>query len=357
MNNIILKYTIELLSPTIISSDEHQKGMLYKSGSQIIPGSMVKGAIMSQLYLEKQIGLDKINVERENGSIRITPAVYSTDKRHSLYKEIKIAHALTYYFKKSKEVKSYPLNHLLNATSFIDELERILYESNKKLDQEALKLSEEYEMWLSSETKPAQGKVIEKRENSWVIIDAKRDVYLENEIHSNRKAAKPGKLYAYETIRQGEVFTGYVSIPENFRDIFRNELSVRIGRGIGRGFGHARITFEELKIQEKQLTQKRIPFVVIAPTFKLDPLPRPLRAGDKVGDIKIVCVITRIGEEVYRGWSYFTKSPKLPIRANALGTIFIGETETTKLENYAYMGFDYYGSSGFNIIAPLIEGE
>lgn len=381
MNIDVYKYVVEILTPTIITSPSGYRGLSYTISLNYIPGSTIRGALFSYLMMEKLIDKQQLDNEALNPSHSTSPALQiPKDKLNqaSPYKDVAFAHSLSYTFKDGGGiVYSLGLDKILTLVNkegmkVEDALYRVMKEFIISLDVKAYSSN----IFVSSpETKKMLGEIIFRKDINWVRLDPKISIYVENAVDRARGSAFEGVLYAYEFIEPGSTFTGYISVEAGsqiskvLRSINRSSIIVRIGRGIGRGYGISRLTLTRVETEYTDIDiypGKRLIMYMASPAVNPIDLPRPISRGDmlelkiwdryKVAKLRIEGIIGNITCKFY-GWSYRTSLPKLPVESLVPGTlaiVLIEEVYNKDLVKLLHLtGFSILSSQGYNFIRFL----
>jgi len=393
----VYRYVITNITPLIITSPRGYRGLSYVHVADYINGSMVRGGLITSL-MNYGIIKDQNEAEKLSYNIRVTPALPCKNTESSLYKDVTFAHSLSYTFKapmphdekreeRRKFVYSLGILNLINLIihrkmSVEDAISELISRLSRRLI-ESLKSSIEFDIRRHpAEIKNAEGMIIVKDTRGWATISTETGVYVETSVERARGSSRPGVLYAYEYIRPGTIFTGYITYLGDDKDLAtilkdlareKKEILVRIGRGTGRGYGLCKLKLEMHDIKEIEGEIKDINIIAleaISPMFTISPYPKPVTSGDKFSvnisqtesmELEILHVIGR-HQLMYRGWSYLYNAPRLPILAQAPGCLFISRitkadpnTINDVLSYLPYVGLNEYSSLGFNFVYPIIE--
>lgn len=376
----LYKYVLRLLTPTVIVTRAGTRGMVYAAGPPYIPGSQVRGALLTYMLREGLADEGELREEALEPRHAVTPALPCEGAGDSLYKDVQFAHVLCYTYKLKPEGGGAEVHCI--------EPERVI--RGGRISADALQeLFVEYEVSeLSSgahwrrlaEREPYCGPVV-VRTKGVLKADVRRDVYVEVGLERSKGGAKPGALYAYEYLIPGQHFTGYVACaPDSLLcrllgKRVEGRVLVRVGKGVGRGFGLAELLVEPAEPERAVALRKGEPAVlkVVGPTFVLDPegpqLTRPPRRGDRLvaeawlggagGSLDMEVTEVLGSTATYTGWSYRTGSPKLPVTALQPGSLIAvrvvgGEGELAS--DMKYTGLNRFASQGFNILAVVGDG-
>ncbi|MEM0338065.1 MAG: hypothetical protein QW284_00015 [Ignisphaera sp.] len=388
----LYRYRLELLTPAIVTSAQGYRGMSYTTVSKYILGSVVRGALFSQLLSENAITSADAHRESLNPSHSVTPALHVPREKADTaipIKDVAFAHALTFMFKHatgSPRVLSFGIDRLLQYIETgkygVEEaLKELIFNVTLITDVKAFKnaVSNPIEVLKSStEMKSACGNTIVRDAGGWVVSEPSTSIYVETAVDRARRSAASGALYAYEYIEPGNMFVGLIAtqsgspIADALKSYDKSCLVVRVGRGGGRGFGISRLCIESIDqskvIDPFDLDNKLYVLYAASPMLNIDGVPGPVVTGDEItvkvfgstaAVIKIRAVIGRHTTKYY-GWSYRTGLPKLPVEVNSPGTLAVAEIlRVYNHELLAYTvatGFNSLSSQGFNF-AKLIRQD
>lgn len=378
---VTYKYVVEVLTPTIITSPSGYRGLSYTIVSNYINGSIVRGALFSYLLLEKLITKDIVDSETRNPSHSVSPALPVPKNMASQaipYLDTAFAHSLSYTFKgDGKIVYSLGIDKLLSQIRKGLRLEEAFYSIINEFviarDREAYKHNDIFTS--SSETRKVLGDTIAKSGGRWIRVNPSLSVYVENAVDRARGSAAEGMLYAYEYIEPGSTFIGYISTEEKsyiskvLESIKNSDILIRIGRGIGRGYGVSKLTLTPVEIKAEDIyIESNNKFIMYAASPLVNPrgLPRPLAVSDevelslwdryKVARVRIDGIISGATWRFY-GWSYRTSFPKLPVEAlipGNLALVSLHEIFDRSLIDVLYVaGFSMLSSQGYNFVKIL----
>lgn len=391
MSVLTLRYVINLMSPTVVTSTHGYRGMTYTTVSDYLLGSVVRGALLTAMLNEGLITEESLTREARRPRHYVTPALYAPHDLSDVipFGNVAFAHALSYKFKVRDEVLSFGIGRLLerlrSGKEVLDALSELIFETSISLDVRAYSgaLEDQARVFTcSAEAKGVSGSTIVRDGGAWRVVKPPKGIYVENAVERSRGSAAHGALYAYEYLEPGSRFAGLIFMREDseLRDAISTLagscINVRIGRGLGRGFGIARLCLNGLTLPEGMVGEQLIrgggeEHVVIysaSPTFTLNLGPRPIKEGDEVtlkvfdnvlAEAKVLAVIGRSVIKHY-GWSYRTGLPKLPIKALAPGTLLVAKLRakaggsSTHLETPLVIT-DEFSSQGFNIVAVLTK--
>lgn len=380
----IFTYELVPTTPMIITSATGFRGMCYTVATSYVPGSMVRGALMTRLLEEKLIDQKDVENEALNPLHSVSPALYAPQPSKPVpYRDLAFAHALSFVFKGEDKVFSLGIEQLMllieRGKDVETALRELLLDTMFRVDRRAYSNIASDPSWIfkcSAEMKSAAHEPLARIDGVWKIVKPSRGVYVENAVDRARESAMHGALYAYEYVEPGSRFVGFIAVDESSAlatalDSLKGSCTiVRIGRGLGRGFGIARLCISEARPEDFELQievpkNSRIALYAFSPLTKADEPYRPPCAGDEL-TLRVfgsrVCrarVVASLGRGLlrYGGWSYRSGTPKMPIKALQPGSlIFIEILETYDRDLFTYLpfaGISELSSQGFDIAAPL----
>jgi len=378
-------YKLKLLTPTIITSAYGFRGMSYTITTNFIPGSIVRGGILEKLIAEGLLIKDDVNREAVNPLHTVSPALPVPEAESEMLplKDVVFAHALSYQVKGDDAVYSFGLDELLERIRKENDVDaalanlvlKTMISFDRKAYEDGAKKGYAWVLRSSSEVKPSVHHVIARKDKSWHVVGLRKGIYVENAVERSRGSVAPGMLYAYEYIEPGQRFVGFITLSKNsyllqsFESVDGSCMKVRIGRGLGRGFGISELCLREIDSEVfaggDVIKDSVVAIYTFSPFAIADPLPRPSKVGDEVeidvfgegiAKLKIIAILGREIVE-YRGWSYRTLGPKLPVRALGPGSLLIARVLDLKksdvLKFGSPVGLAPLSAQGFNIITPL----
>ncbi len=222
----IVKIKIKLLSPAIVTTRRTQRGFVKPADH--IPGSMLRGAILSALYREGKLKWDDIKKEAESPTLLASPA-------YPLYQGARSLPAVP-SIRQCDECKGY------EYISLAEEQFEERYHKCKDRPENLHGLSGAGEqrrvrsVWL---LKTLHGSLLANVNGGLVEVRTKTFRATSVAIDKRRRAAARGMLFDYEAIAEGTEFWAWVSVPEK---VELDGLEVAVGRGQSRGFGLARVS-------------------------------------------------------------------------------------------------------------------
>lgn len=219
-----LEIRFRLESPAIIASRRTGRGYLFPLS--IIPGTMVRGAIISMLYHSGFMDEKELKVESEESSIIASPAYPCVDNKKAYP-----CHIFAYKCK------------VLHGGKSGGSFEKKIYVAEVVKD-----------LKTGLEPKPKSacswGHVALELIHPKPVLPEGDDFNEATLIHEhvicvgmNRQRATVQRqlLYEYEAIAAGQEFWFRLGLPERFADALKSGVRFYIGRGISRGFGQARL--------------------------------------------------------------------------------------------------------------------
>jgi len=406
---MIMGYEIKIMSPTLVSSREGVRGLSYKCERRWIPGSIVRGSILTSLYTHyKKLNDCDVEEEDANPSMLVTPAIAYRGPSASpiLYKDALVAHTLSYIVKGvesekgcyGRDVFTFGLGKLLERVkdkkcSDDDCVAGVLGDLIK---EEIKKMFENFDPLAESPPKPytikpAVSLPLNLCGNTYVGVEAEIGTRISVAVDGSRRGNVPGALYAYEYIEPGARFVGMISfISDSGRAqesrvfsalaefINSRELLIRIGKGVGRGLGLARLKLFKVGLDEINPAGAAfgnigvgdyVALLFISPAASaLESIPRPIEQGDEYevseGSSNVrIKVISVLGKTtIYTGWSIRRGRPKMPVRAALPGTLAITKiTQVSGNPSKALQSLMYRGlgpmlaSQGYGFAIPLVK--
>ncbi|MCS7132728.1 MAG: hypothetical protein NZ918_03280 [Aigarchaeota archaeon] len=220
-----LEAKLRLESPAVLTSRRTERG--YVSPLNVIPGSMLRGALLSMLYNHGLIDEKFLEAESHNPRVIASPAYPMMDDKKSYP-----CHLFAYKCK------------VMHGDGSEEGFERKIYAA------ETIKI---LEAGLEPEFKRScsRGHVALEEVHPKPVIpvgDTFREISLFHEhivcvgISRERATAQRQLLYEYESVAAGHEFWFKMGVPEDVLDGIERGMRLYIGRGSSRGFGRARIT-------------------------------------------------------------------------------------------------------------------
>jgi len=380
----VFDVSIKFLTPAIISTKRGYRGMLYLGSSNKIPGSTIRGALMTWALREELVSKNELDDEVLDPKYGITPFI-ATNEKLRMYHDLQIAHALAFKFKDGlgePRVYSIGIKELLEevrqrqGAGIVDALSELIARVSTAIDLRG------NELLSSSNIEDVTGQPVRLEGSAWKICDnVSQGLYIGTGIDRSRRSVVPGVLFGYEYVRPGSTYAGIIACEENsimfeiIKELMRlsGKAKVSIGKGVGRGYGVASIHVREaeaIQVSSKVRGSNYIALEVIGPTAMQPPLdsnqlpiPRPIFPSDSLNIcrdgkcLKLSIKAVYGGETTVGGWSLRTSSPKLSFSALSHGSIVIAEVDGDLgvLDLIPYLGINNLASQGYNILLPLIE--
>jgi len=319
---MLLDVRIKLKSPTIIPSKRTREG--YVKPLNYLPGSTIRGAVISSLYVEGFLSDDDRKSEAKEPTILSSPAYPTVDG-----------------------LKSYPPTPFVWKCKHCEEI----YDQTRECVEDVVKGREptfvnECE-YCGLPTEPLYGKqliVRQGKELKEVNVNVFRLTSVG--IDKRRYVSAKGMLFDYEAIEEGTEFWCRMRVPDN---IEIEGLEIFIGRGVSRGFGHAVIK----KVEEYNLRWKDNEILyALSYTLPVKTLFTPYGTT-----IKVKKIYGRY-KRVQTGWDMEKSKLRPIVNAVEKGAIVIADFDKFKPEISAVgVPFELHGFwiTGFNVLLPIFE--
>lgn len=393
------EFKIKVLSPLTISVKEGFKGFIYKTLREYIPGSVIKGGLLSKIVREYGTS-EAIKVVNEEGSdpqISITQALACPNMNYTLFKNVLPTHPLCYRWKSEKQIKTFNIRDFIEGFKKGKDLRNAYSKIMSKIMEFHYKYFETRNILRSSSEITSKPAIAIKKNGGWEEVSVKTSMYLQVGIDKVSKKASPGLIYGYEYVEPGQYYTGFIAgrrIKEIISALGDATLELRIGRGISRGFGTIIFKLCEMNVKDffKEVLSRVVEVEDLKPGEPLilysltplvtEPLGSALKAEIKnylelptywisknVGKLnaklklKIYGALS-FGSEIYRGFSLRTATPKIAIKGLTKGTLLLCEItevsgsldELEKLLVYTvFYGLDHLTTQGFNHVVPITK--
>ena len=382
---------LRVASPAILTLKVGRAGFLYSTLTDYIPGSMIKGAMLSAAVNEGQMSADEAYGLAIEPDFAVSAALRSVPRGATPIAELLPTHSLCYISKlEAATAERGPRIYSLGIDKIVAKIGGGPEDAIKNALESAIQKLVSRLGWgaFPGELKEAAGKPAIRVDGEWRLLPRRMSApegqlsshYIQVALDHARGGSAPGLLYAYEHVLPGVEYSCLVAasdaskMPEVLKTLGSKGASLRIGRGLTRGFGRFKMELREVEPLtfngEGLRDGEVVALEALSPLFVLDPFPRPPRRGDFLVDpswyrrmlsvdagfrLEVLCVI---GQPVsYRGWSLKTGLPKLPVTALDIGGIVIcrvrGKAPADVLRYMPAIGLDSYASSGFNIVLPL----
>ncbi|MEM4639880.1 MAG: hypothetical protein QXT93_08410 [Thermofilum sp.] len=259
-----------LKSPAIVTAKRTERG--YVKPHSHIPGSMLRGAILTALYRAGKLGEDALRREAQEPRLLSSPGLPLANGRKTL-----------------------PATPFMAACKRCDHRVDETAEAAKALEQGG-----ELKFPLVC---PRDGGPMEPLHGRFVYAEGGRlrSYRLRTfratsvGISKERASAVKGLLFDYEAIAEGSAFWAWVAAPDDFR--LPSSLEVAVGRGQSRGFGWADLTLTP--VEARPVPGKGV-FVTLSP---LAPVERIQWRGESLKVSRVVGreIAMQLGWDVPQG--------------------------------------------------------
>lgn len=312
----LIEVKIKLKSPAIISSKRTKEG--YVKPLRYLPGSTLRGAVISSLYAEGLLNEKDLKREAKNPSILASPAYPIIDG-----------------------FKSYPATPFVGKCKLCGEIYDLTEENTRNImeSRDPVFHGECEECQVPIE--PLYGKLISKRGEVEVGIFRSMSVGIDKK----RGVFAKGMLFDYEAIEEGVEFWARLRIPG---EIEIDGLEIFIGRGASRGFGHAVIEFTK----EYEVEVDGNIFYALSALTPLRSIETPYRATIRIREIYGRC------KQLQTGWDIEKSKPRPIIDIVESGAIVVAEVEHFKPEISAVgipLEVEDSWITGLNVLTPISE--
>ncbi len=381
----IFNIKLRLLTPAIVSASEGYRGMLYMGARDKILGSTVRGALMAWGIREGVITHEDVNREVMSPKHVITTFLLSRGEDGEVaYRDVRIAHALTFKFKDGlgrDHVHSLGIDELLSimASKVSPSPSEVLHELLAKVSMEIDSLGNE--LLSSTNTERVLGSSLVREGGNWVLAGKYlvKGSYVGTGVDRERRSVIPGVLFGYEYVDSGTTFVGTLMCSEDsvmcelVESLIRSKALVSVGKGVGRGYGLARVevrevgkeVFDEVKIREGSYLVFEVinPLVTYPISDNEPPIPRPAVINDVIKsciegrclELKVVAIYGDILR--FSGWSLRLESPKLPMKALSHGSLLItkvgGDLSVLKEIPLVPTEPKLLSTQGLNLLQPI----
>ncbi|MEM2480884.1 MAG: hypothetical protein QXR87_02500 [Candidatus Hadarchaeales archaeon] len=275
---------VELNSPAIITSRRTERG--FKSAIRFIPGTTLRGAILSSLYYHGRISLSELEREAKEPSLICTPAYPLVNGQqswpaHPFFFRCKLCSRENREKKAGGQIEkggSPPENRGREA--------RVQLESG---------------MEPTLPTRCREGHVgLESLHPEPVLPSCERAGEVRVGftssvcvgINKDRASFEGGMLYEYDALESGQAFWAYLATPYEIP----NPLAIWVGRGVTRGFGEAKLSLQgELDMRKLEEDCKKASAGGVLVLYALSPL---LGGGEEVSPFPKKIELGPIGERL-----------------------------------------------------------
>lgn len=260
---------IELRSPALITSRRTERG--FKAALEFIPGTTLRGAILSSLYYHDKISRSELEKEADDPSLICTPAYPLVDGQRSWP-----AHPFFFKCKLCKPEKNPCENRGREARMEIEKGKEPTIPTSCRYGHVSLE---------SLHPGPAlpNGERVKVSFTSSVCAGVNKD----------RASVEGGMLYEYDALESGQMFWAYLATPYEIP----NPLEIWIGRGVTRGFGEARLSLRELDVKKLEEYCRKASIDGILVLYALSPL---LGGGQRVTPFPTMIELEPIGNRIGR---------------------------------------------------------
>lgn len=223
---MLLEVRVRLQSPAIVTTRRTEKGFVRPADH--IPGSMLRGAILSALYREGRLTRDDLKREAERPGLLASPAYPLHRGAKSLPATPSIRHC--------NDCNGYEYVPPAEGQP-IKEYHKCGHRSG---DPQSAPGSDGQGRVKSVWTlKTLHGFLLANVNGSLVEVRPKTFRATSVAIDKRRRASARGMLFDYEAIAEGTEFWAWVLVPER---VELDGLEVAVGRGQSRGFGRATLS-------------------------------------------------------------------------------------------------------------------
>lgn len=279
---------LALRSPAIVTSKRTERG--YVKPLSFIPGSTLRGALLSALYRAGSVGKQELAREAREPSLLASAALPVAEGRRT--------------------VPATPFMAVCKLCGRVVDLTREAADTLQELREPRFAL---YCPSDGSPLEPLHGYFVYAAGGGLATYKPRTFRSTSVAISKERGSAVKGLLFDYEAIAEGSEFWAYVYAPDSLK--LPERLEVYVGRGQSRGFGWAELALRPARAQP--LPQRGV-FVAISP---LAPLSSVSWRGCEL----------RIGKVYGRslalqlGWDLAASRPRPIARLARPGSVVAGE--------------------------------
>ena len=345
----LYKLNITLLSPLVIA--DYPLGYTWFTILDYLPGSLIRGAILSKLY--KEYPQLRERIRRES----ITPTLY--------------AHP-AYPFKNSKVFK--PAEPLIYQCKICGHISRAKID----LKNNSIILPSCPENHVAS-MKSIGGALIYYENDVFEKYEPVKTLINNVGINKYLKSSEVGMVYNYIGISPVSHYTSLLYDKDNLISnyLLKTDMPVEVlmGRGVSRGFGRTHIDFNELGIEKyiasrvkhikNYVKDNLLILKASSVVFSSDSEgyhPKPYMDDNRINELNIFnnnvnYLLT--GSSKLKGFSQFTGYPKLTIKGAAPGSIYLYEVPSLTQDLLKYLafneiiGFGEFSYLGVNILEVI----
>lgn len=227
----LFEIVFEIKSPALVTKRLTRRG--YHIPLDHIPASMLRGALISSLYMKNLIGNEYLEREAHSPSIITSPA-YPMDEEGKSYP----AHLFIYECK---------IPHEKGVQTYNDGRD-VLKNVRNGLPLRLRQLCDLGHPALES----LHPRLLIPLKGSFKKFELRIQQSVNVGISKHRATSYRGMLFEYEAIAEGTKFWSNICIPEELIDKVKPGFEFSIGRGISRGFGRAVIVdVREIDIEDE----------------------------------------------------------------------------------------------------------
>lgn len=216
----LIKIVFELKSPAIVTKRVAKRG--YHIPLDYIPSSMLRGALISSLYIKDIVDSNYLEKEACSPTLITSPAYYLDEEgesypAHPFIYECKIPHG--------------------ESTDMYNEARQILMNVKNGLPIKSRQLCDLGHPALEN----IHPRFLIPVKESFKKVKLYTQQSVNVGISKHRATSNRGMLFEYEAIAEGTRFWASISMSEDLVEVIKPGFEFSIGRGISRGFGKAEI--------------------------------------------------------------------------------------------------------------------
>mgnify|MGYP001626222873 CR=1 FL=1 len=233
----LLECRIVLKSPAIITERRTERGFVRPLNH--IPGSTLRGAILTALYNRGLLGSNELSEEAKKPSLLVSPA-----------------------YPVVKGVRTVPATPFIARCRICGEVVDTTSDAAEKIGVD--KSPSPLTVHCKSPLKSLLGSPVFREGEKLLTYRPSTFRATSVGISKGRGSAMRGMLFDYEAIAEGEVFWARMAAPDSLE--LPRELEIAVGRGQSRGFGWASLSLNPS--QAKPLGETRV-FIAFSPLTPL----------------------------------------------------------------------------------------
>lgn len=237
----LLECRLVLKSPAIITGKRTERGFVRPL--EYIPGSTLRGAILSALYNEGLLELNKLNEEAKKPTLLVSPA-----------------------YPVVRGVRTVPATPFVARCKVCGEVIDMTPDAAE--DIRAGRLPKFPTTHCGSPTKSLLGIPILKDGGKLLAYRPSTFRATSVGIDKVRGSAVRGMLFDYEAIAEGEEFWARIAAPDSLE--LSRGIEIAVGRGQSRGFGWASLSFNKSSSEPLGNTNVFVAFSPLAPLRSID---------------------------------------------------------------------------------------